>query len=502
MPDAVQNTIVIGAGFSGLSAACCLAAAGEKVLVLEKHEQPGGRARRLQMDGFSFDMGPSWYWMPDVFDSFFARFGKKTSDYYELKRLDPSYRIYGKQTVRDIPAEYNSLLALFESIEPGSALQLERYLAGAAFKYKLGMERLVYKPCRSILEFAGADVLKGIAKLQVFTSARKHISKYFRHPDLQELLSFPLLFLGALPENTPALYSLMNYADMKLGTWYPMGGIYKVVEAMYQLAEELGVAFRFGENVRQIDCREGKARAVLTDNASFEAEAVVASADYQFVEQQLLPKHLRSYSPAYWNSRVMAPSCLIFYLGVQRNIPGLEHHMLFFDADFNQHAQALYETRSWPDEPLFYVCCPSVTDHTVAPQGAENLFVLIPVASGIEDTAEIRERYYNLVMERMEHRFGMSLREHVVVNRSYACSDFLNDYNAFRGNAYGLANTLRQTALLKPAMKSRKVENLFYAGQLTVPGPGVPPAIISGQVAATEVLKYRSKKEPKHTERA
>jgi phytoene desaturase len=493
---AQNKTIIIGSGFSGLSAACFLAQAGKDVVVLEQHAQPGGRARQLCADGFTFDMGPSWYWMPDVFDRFFAQFGKKVSDYYKLVRLDPSYRVYWPDGPMDIPADYAALKNLFEQIETGAGTKLDQFMAGAKFKYETGMHKLVYKPGHSIGEFADLDLMKGLVKLQVFSSASKHIARYFTHPKLVQLMEFPLLFLGALPHNTPALYSLMNYADMKLGTWYPMGGMYRIVDAMYELAQGLGVEFRFNERVTSLEL-EGKAiKNVLTEKDAFEAGHVIGSADYHFIEQQLLPEHYRTYSPQYWAGRIMAPSCLIYYIGLSKKLHNIRHHSLFFDTSFKEHSEAIYTHPKWPDSPLFYICCASQTDPSAAPPGGENLFLLIPVAVGITDTPEIRERYFKAIIQRLEQQTGEAVEEAIVYRKDYAPLDFINDYNAFKGNAYGLANTLLQTAILKPSMRSKKVSNLFYTGQLTVPGPGVPPSIISGEIAAREVLSHKTKRRP------
>lgn len=485
-----KQAIIIGSGFSGLSAACFLAKAGHQVTVLEKQDSPGGRARQFTAEGFTFDMGPSWYWMPDVFDRFFASFGKKTSDYYSLLRLDPSYSVYwpGKQV--NIPAQFEQLQALFESMEPGSSEQLSAYLEGAAYKYRVGMHNLVYKPGQSLSEFADRSLVKGLLKLEVFTSIKKHIGRYFRHPQLQQLLEFPILFLGALPAQIPALYSLMNYADMQLGTWYPQGGMYQVVNAMYQLALELGVKFEFSTPVTQLEVTESRITSVYTGKGTFSADVVIAGADYHFVENELLPPAYRSYTENYWDKRVMAPSCLIYFVGLNKKLQNLQHHSLFFDVPFHTHAQQIYSTPQWPSEPLFYVSCPSRTDATVAPAGGENLFILIPVAAGLEgDTENLREKYFQQVMQRLEQRTGESILDAVVYKRSYATTDFKNDYHAFKGNAYGLANTLKQTAILKPSLRSKKVNNLFYTGQLTVPGPGVPPSLISGEIAAIAAMK-------------
>ncbi|MFY7840602.1 MAG: phytoene desaturase family protein [Lacibacter sp.] len=489
-----KNAIVIGSGFAGMSAASFLAKAGWHVTVLEKHDQPGGRARQLKADGFTFDMGPSWYWMPDVFERYFNRFGKKASDYYELKRLDPSYRIYYKNEATDIPADYTALKNLFEELEPGSGRQLDAFMDEAAYKYETGINNLVYKPGLSLTEFADKALLKGVFKLDVFTSMKKHVQKHFADSRLRELMEFPVLFLGALPEKIPALYSLMNYADVKLGTWYPVGGMYEIVKAMHSLAKELGVQFRFNSNVEEIKTVHGRATGVVVNDEYLEADVVVSGADYHFTETKLLHHHDQSYSEGYWNKRVMAPSCLLYYVGLNKQLPQLTHHSLFFDTDFNRHGKEIYDDQQWPADPLFYVSATTRTDVSGAPEGCENLFFLIPVAAGLQgDTEELREKYFLQIVQRFEQRIGEPILNAVVYKKSYSVSDFVMDYNAYRGNAYGLANTLMQTAVLKPGCRSRKVENLYYTGQLTVPGPGVPPSLISGEVVASLINQHHSK---------
>ncbi len=469
-----------------------MAKSGWKVTVLEKRKIPGGRAGRLQEDGFTFDTGPSWYWMPDVFERFFACFGKKVSDYYTLERLDPSYRIYWNDGPMDIPADYEELKKVFESIEPGSASRLDSFLKEAVYKYEIGINKLVHNPGQSYTEFLDWDLVKGVFKLDVFTSMRKHISRHFKNPKLQQLLEFPVLFLGALPENTPALYSLMNYADIKLGTWYPQQGMYKVVEGMCSLAKELGVEFVFDSNVTEIKVEKGKARQVIVNNEiAYDADVVIGGADYNFIETRLLPQAYRSYSDAYWEKRIMAPSCLIYYVGLNKKLNDVLHHCLFFDTDFEKHGKEIYTTMEWPGEPLFYVSIPSATDKTVAPEGCENIFFLIPVAAGLQgDDAGLRERYFEMILTRFEKHLGQNVRDSIIYKKTYSVSNFVNDYNSFKGNAYGLANTLLQTANLRPSCRSSKVKNLFYTGQLTVPGPGVPPCLISGEVVAKQATKY------------
>lgn len=485
-----KKVIVIGSGFAGLSAAASLAQKGYDVTVLEKNESPGGRASQYAQDGFVFDMGPSWYWMPDVFEKYFNKFGKKVSDFYDLKLLDPGYRIFwGKNDYTDIPADFEKLKQLFESWEKGSAKNLEKFMDEAAYKYEVGINELVYKPSRSVFEFVDFRLLTGLVKMQLFTSIRKHVHSLFKNDKIQKILEFPVYFLGALPENTPALYSLMNYADLKLKTWYPQGGMHEIVKAMVNVAEAQGVKFLYNENVQQIIINNKKAKQVITNNATYEADVVVAGADYHHIEQQVLEKPFRQYDEQYWDKRVMAPSSLIFYLGVNKKLKNLLHHNLFFDESFELFAKEIYTEPQWPTKPLFYVCVSSKTDPAAAPEGMENVFVLIPAAPGLKDDNSLREKYYELIMKRLEDLTGESIKEHVVYKRSFAHNDFQSRYNAFKGNAYGLANTLLQTAIFKPSLKNPKVDNLYFTGQLTVPGPGVPPSIISGQVVSEEIFK-------------
>jgi phytoene desaturase len=485
-----KRVVVVGSGFAGLAAASCLAKEGFSVTVLEKNATPGGRARQFSAEGFVFDMGPSWYWMPEVFEAFFNRFGKRVADYYQLVRMDPSYSIYfGPNDRMDVPASREALFAMFEQYEPGSSANLQRFLSEAAYKYEVGMKEFVFKPSHSIMEFADLRILTSLFRLQMFQSLSAHVRKLFKNEKLIQLLEFPVLFLGATPQKTPALYSLMNHADLSLGTWYPMGGMHKIVEGMVSLAQELGVSFHFNQEVVSVDAAQGRISRVRTRDAVYEADVVIGGADYHHFEQQVLPADLRRYSSQYWENRTMAPSSLLYYIGVDKKLPGLHHHTLFFDQDFGLHAHEIYESPQWPSKPLFYVCAPSVTDPSVAPAGKENLFFLMPLAPGLHDDDTLREQYLNVMLDRFAQLTGHNIRPHIVYQRSYAHRDFERDYHAYKGNAYGLANTLLQTAFLKPKLRSNKLQNLYYTGQLTTPGPGMPPSLISGQVVAGEVAK-------------
>ncbi len=485
-----KKVIVIGAGFSGLTAAAVLAKGGFDVTVLEKNQTPGGRARKFSGNGFTFDMGPSWYWMPDVFEKYFAQFNKVPADYYQLKRLDPSYRFYfGKNQVVDMPSTFSGIVDLFEKEEVGAGNKLIDFLKEAEYKYTVAMSKFVYKPGISMLEFVRPELLASVFRLQMFQSFDSHLKHHFKNARLRQMLEFPILFLGGTAKNTPAMYSLMNYGDIKLGTWYPVGGMYKVVEGMVELATSLGVKFVYNSPVDSLDVSNGEITSVNAQGKHYKASSVIASADYHYVEQNLLPEKYRSYPKKYWDSRVLSPSSLIFFLGIDKKLEGIEHHTLFFDEDLSEHSDAIYKNPSWPEKPSLYFSCTSKTDDTVAPDGMENLFVLIPVAPGLEDTEEIREKYFQIILNRFQLLTGQNISKNIVFKRSYAHIDFESDYNAFKGNAYGLANTLMQTAFLKPKMKSKKVSNLYFAGQLTAPGPGVPPALISGEMAAKLVMK-------------
>ncbi|HET8803307.1 MAG TPA: phytoene desaturase family protein [Aequorivita sp.] len=490
---------VIGSGFSGLSSASYLAKEGHEVHVFEKNESVGGRARQLKtVNGFVFDMGPSWYWMPDVFERFFEDFGYSVSNFYKLKLLEPSFDIvFPGEEIMHVPSDYDELCNLFESIEKGSAKKLQQFMEDAKFKYDVGMKKLVYKPGLSVFEFFDMELLKGAMRLEIFSSFSKHVRKYFSNPKLIALMEFPVLFLGAMPQDTPALYSLMNYAGLKLGTWYPEGGFGKVIESMYNLAEMHGAVFHLKSPVEKIIHQNKKLNGIVVKGKEVAFDAVVAAADYHHVEHDLLNSADRNYSKKYWSKKTFAPSCLIFYIGLNKRIKNIKHHSLFFEEDLELHSCEIYKDPKWPTKPLFYVCCPSQSDESVAPAGHENLFLLMPIATDLPDGPELREKYFKIMLQRLEKHIGEDLMANIVYKKGYCVTDFKLDYNSYKGNAYGLANTLMQTANLKPKIRNSKIKNLFYSGQLTVPGPGVPPSIISGKLAAKQVLNHLNKQHEK-----
>lgn len=473
---------VIGSGVSSLAAAAFLAQAGHDVHIFEKNSEPGGRARSYEAEGFRFDMGPSWFWMPDVFERFYEKFGLDMNSEIKLERLDPSYKVYfDLQNGDNIPAGLEAMSSYVENIEKGAGAKFLKFMKQAETNYNIAVKDVIYQPGQSPLELVSR---KTVSRLPLFfKSIQKQIHSTFKSERLRQLLCFPVLFLGARPQDMPAFYNFMNHADTVLGTWYPEGGFYAVIQSMVNLCMRMNVKFHYNAEIKAIHCDNKNVRSIETSEENFDTDIVLSGADYAHTES-LLPKEYRKYSDEYWDKRQFAPSSLIFYLGINKKLPDLKHHNLFFDTDFDKHTNDIYKTPKWPESPLFYVCNPSKTDPHVAPDGSENVFILIPLAAGLEDSDTLREQLYEQVMTRLEKSCGRDIRSHIVYKRSYCLNDFIEDYHACKGNAYGLANTFTQTAFLRPPLKSSKLNNMFFCGQLSVPGPGVPPSLISGELSA------------------
>ena len=483
----IKKITIIGSGFSALAASCYLAQSGHDVAVFEKNPTVGGRARQLKIDGFTFDMGPSWYWMPDVFERFFADFGKKTSDYYELIKLSPAYRVYyGIDDFITIADNLEDILKSFEAIEKGSGALLKKFMTKAKSNYDIAIKDLVYRPGVSPLELITPQTAMKVG--QFFSNISKDVRKKFNNERLIQILEFPVLFLGAKPSDTPSFYSFMNYADFGLGTWHPKTGMFDVVRAMESLALELGVKFQTNATIEKIIVENKTAKALLVNGEMIASDLILSGADYHHTETLLDQEH-RAYSEKYWDSRVFAPSSLLFYVGFNKKIKNISHHALFFDVDFYQHAKDIYDEPQWPKEPLFYANFPSLTDATAAPVGMESGFFLVPLAPGINDTEALREEYFDKIIARFEALTQQSVKNSIIFKKSFCKNDFVSEYNSYKGNAYGMANTLFQTAFLRPKLKSKKVKNLYFTGQLTVPGPGVPPALISGKLVSELINK-------------
>jgi phytoene desaturase len=484
----MKTISILGSGFSSLSAACYLSKAGNKVTIYEKNETIGGRARQIFKEGFTFDLGPSWYWMPDVFDKFFSDFNKKTTDFYELKKLSPAYNVFfGVNNFVTIADNLSEIASTFESIEPGSGKKLIKFITHAQNNYDIAIKDLVYRPGESIFELITLETAKKVD--QFFSNISIDVRKQFKDKRLIQILEFPVLFLGAKPSKTPSFYSFMNYADFGLGTWQPTNGFHDVITGMSSLAKELGVTIKTNANVQKINVADHKISSIIVNNEEIFTDIVLSGADYHHTET-LLDANYRQYSEKYWSQKVFAPSSLLFYVGFNKKLKNVVHHNLFFDVDFDLHASEIYDSPKWPSEPLFYANFTSITNPKTAPEGCENGFFLIPIAPGIEDTKEIRAIYFEKIISRFEKITNQDVRKNIIFSESFCVNDFVKDYNSYKGNAYGMANTLLQTAFLRPKLKSKKVKNLYFTGQLTVPGPGVPPSLISGKLVADLIKKY------------
>nr|WP_276281121.1 phytoene desaturase family protein [Halorussus sp. DT72] len=484
-----RSVVVVGSGFGGLSTACYLADAGADVTVVEKNDQLGGRASVLERDGFRFDMGPSWYLMPDVFERFFGHFGRRPDDYYELEHLDPHYKIFFKDGDDvTVTADREETKATFEEYEPGAGAALDAYLEEAEETYEIGMEHFVYTDRPRFRDYVDLDVFRHARGLTFLGSMQGHVEEYFDHPKLQQIMQYTLVFLGGSPKNTPALYNLMSHVDFNLGVHYPEEGMGGVVDGIVEMSRELGVEFRTDSEVESILGSAGNFR-VETADGFLRADFVVSDADYAHTEQELLPPQSRQYDADYWKSRTYAPSAFLLYLGVEGDVDPLAHHTLVLPSDWNDHFDEIFEAPAWPDDPAYYLCVPSETDDSVAPEGHSNLFALVPIAPGLDDGPATRERYRDLVLDDIAENTGVDLRDRIVVEERFCVSDFADRYNSIEGTALGLAHTLRQTGPLRPGHRSSEVPGLYFTGSFTTPGIGVPMCLISGQHTADAVVE-------------
>ncbi|MFP4591188.1 MAG: phytoene desaturase family protein [Halobacteriales archaeon] len=483
------QAIVVGGGVGGLAVAAYLASADVDVTVLERNDRLGGRASVLERGGYRFDMGPSWYLMPDVFERFFGHFDTHPAAWYELAHLVPHYRAFFKDgDVVDMSGDRDRLRAVFEGYETGAGAALDRYLAGAEEAYEVGMRQFVYTDRGRLRDYLDLDVARQSRGISLTGSMQDHVATYFDHPKLQQLVQYSLVFLGGSPTNTPALYKLMSHVDVNLGVFYPEGGIWSVVEAIAELARQHGATFRTGVEVECIRRRRGGLVAEAADGHAYAADVVVANADVAHVERDLLEAHNREYTDRYWRRRTLAPSAFLIYLGIEGEVSNLAHHSLVLPTNWDDHFAAIFDDPAWPADPAYYVCAPSRTDPSVAPTGDESLFVLVPIAPGLEDGPDARARYRDRVIADLESHAGVDLRGRIAVEETFAVRDFARRYNAQRGTALGLAHTLWQTGPGRPDHRSGRLPGLYRVGADTRPGIGVPMGLISAEHAATAVL--------------
>ena len=481
-----KTAIIIGSGFGGLGTAAILAKAGYKVTVLEKNEMVGGRASVFEAKGFKFDMGPSWYLMPDVFEHFFEILDEDVHEHLDLKKLAPSYRIFYKDLNEkvDIYSDLEKDLPTIEAIEEGAGEALKDYLDKAGYQYDIAKDRFMYKNYDSIRDFLTREVATEGRKLSVFKNMDKYVSGFFKTEQMQKIMQYPLVFLGSSPYNTPAIYNIMSHIDFNMGVYYPQGGIYEISKALAYIAKKHGAKLHVNAPVAEIIVENWEAVGVrLEDGKELRADIVISNADIEHTETKLLGELYREHSDKYWKKRTLAPSALIMYLGVKGKLPSLTHHNLLFSKDWKKNFGEIFDTPRWPSDPSLYICAPSKTDPSVAPKGHENLFVLVPIAAGLDYTEKQLEKYADTILQTMENEMDLKgLREKIVYKKLFSVKDFSSRYNSYQGTALGLAHTLRQTAIFRPNNVSKKVKNLYYTGAGTNPGIGMPITLISAEL--------------------
>lgn len=506
-----RSAIVIGGGIAGLASAALLGDDGYRVTLLEARDELGGRAGTWEQSGFRFDTGPSWYLMPEVFDHFFRLLGTTSERELDLVPLTPAYRVYSEPTVSGAPAPIDvhsgrdAATALFESIEAGAGDTLTDYLDSAGDAYDLAVSRFLYDTYASTEGLRDPAVLRRLAQLLPLLSVplATHIAKRFADPRLRQILGYPAVFLGGSPFGVPSLYHLMSHLDLDEGVLYPRGGFTELIRAVERLARSRGVEIHTGAAVTRIEVSDGRARGVhTTEGRRFAADLVVSAADLHHTETQLLSAESRSYPEAWWSDKTPSPGALLIMLGVRGPLPQLPHHTLLFARDWQENFDAIFRTPTRiPDPPSVYVCKPSATDDTVAPDGDENLFVLVPVPAdptighgGVDGTGDAAvERAADRVIDQIAAWCGIpDLRERIVVRRTVAPGDFESDLHAWRGNSLGLAHTLRQSAVFRPRNTSKRVRDLYYAGASVLPGIGLPMCLISAELVLKTVRGDRS----------
>lgn len=478
----MKKVIIIGAGFGGLSTAAFLSKYGFDVTVLEKNSQVGGRASTYIEKGFLFDKGPSWYLMPEIFERFFKNFNKNFFDYYKLVKLDPNYRLFFEDgQVIDVPSNIESVKDIFESFEKGSSRKLEEYINNSTYQYNL-IDKFLYRKYESIKDIIDLKLLTDGIKLNIFNYMDGYVKRFFKNKKLRQILEYTTVFLGSSPYNTPAFYSIMSHVDFKSGVYYPFEGFSKVAQAYAEVAKDFGCKILLNKEVKKIVVKNGIAKGVETNDGFFDSDVVVSNADFYFTENSLLEPLYKSFDKKYWNRKILGPSAFLIFLGIKKKIEKLKHHNLYLVDDWENHFKTIFDIQKMPENPSFYISATSKTDKTTAPEGCENLFVLVPIASGIEDNDSLREQFFELIVEKISRLVGFDLKENILVKKIYSINDFVEDYNSYKGNALGLSHAKFQTAIFRLPYKSKRVNNLFFVGHYTHPGIGVPMVTIAGEV--------------------
>lgn len=482
-----RRVVIIGAGIGGLSTANILAKAGFDVAVYEQLDMPGGRAGMLRKDGFSFDTGPSWYLMPEVFDHYFELLNTDTGEQLNVVKLTPSYKVFFENAEPvTIVADLNDAKSKFESIEPGSAAALDRYVALGRRIYDMSLKHFLYTNVRSLRDMLKWEIIKSGPRfaLMALRSFDAHVSRYFHDKRIKQILEYSMVFLGASPYKAPAIYTLMNALDFELGVYYPKGGMYTLIESLERIGKDLGVQFYYNSSVKRIVTRGGAAVGIELENGEIvDADVVISNADLHFTETKLLEPTEQTYPQKYWDKRTAGPSALLLYLGVRGELPELEHHSLLFVDDWKGNFDAIYESKTIPESASLYVSRATVTDPQTAPDGHEALVVLVPFPPGLsigeEQLEELADKYIDQLADMAKIP---NLAKRIVSRTVVGPDDFKRNFNAWEFTALGPSHTLRQTAWFRMHNKSRKVENLYYVGGSTIPGVGLPMCVIGAEL--------------------
>jgi phytoene desaturase len=503
--------VVIGGGIGGLASAALLARAGHEVTLLESHATLGGRAGSWEKDGFRFDTGPSWYLMPEVFDHFYRLLGTSAAEQLELVTLDPGYRTFfqGVADPIDVSADRDENIDLFESVRRGSGIRLARYLRSAATTYELAKRNFLYTTFQSVRPLLADEVITRLPKLVslLLTSLWSKAARTVWDDRLRKILAYPAVFLGASPYAAPSMYHLMSHLDLADGVRYPIGGFARVIESIADLAVAEGVTIIRSATATRIVVEDGAAKGVEYRDEHkrkevAEADVVVSGVDLHFSETQLLEPENQTFPEEYWAKATPGPSAILLYLGVKGDLPELEHHNLLFAEDWRAGFDAIFGAEPHvPSPPSLYVCKPSGVDSKVAPDGHENLFVLVPIPAdatfgkgGVDGKGDKAvESLADSVIEQIADWARIpDLASRITVRRTVGPTDFASELNSWRGTALGPAHILRQSAMFRARNASKKVSGLYFVGGSTIPGVGLPMCLISAEVALKRITGDRS----------
>lgn len=485
------SVIVIGAGVGGIATAAHLAQQGLQVTVVEKNARPGGRSDRFERDGHHFDAGPTLFVMPLLYEAEFASLGVSMHDVLDLQRVDPTYHLvfddYSRLTLTsDMKRMYEQL----EAIEPGSFQGLLRYLEEGGRHYHLAMEKLVNRDFRSATDFFSLKNLPLLYQLKPLAKHYGHMADFFNSPRLKSAFTFQDVYMGLSPFEAPATFSMMQYTELAHGVWYPKGGMYRVVEALVEIAQAAGVEFEFGTAVEQIEVYGSQSKGVVLEEGRFlKADAVVANADLPYVYQNLLPAN--GMTEKMMRKRYSC-STISFFWGVDKTYPELPPHTLFLADDYRENFDSIINDLTMPDNPSLYIHAPARLDSGMAPEGEDTLIAIVPVGhldeAGKQDWRTVRDQARQVVLKRISGLGIYDLEEHIKFEVNYTPLSWRKRYNLVKGATHGLGHTLMQLGYMRPHNRHDQYHNLYFTGASTHPGTGMPTALVSGRLTAERVL--------------